>query len=67
MTLHDSVKNFFLKGRGVALGFPLIFIGAVLFTINKVLGGITVLIGIIFLSLSDYFLENEDDELDDGF
>ena len=63
MTLNESIKNFFLKGRGVALGFPLIFIGAVLFTVNKVLGGITVLTGIIFLSLSDYFLENEEDEL----
>ncbi len=64
MALGDSIKAFFMKGRGVALGFPLIFLGAVLFTVNKVLGGITVLIGIILLSLSDYFLENEDDELD---
>ncbi len=66
MTLGDLVKNFFMKGRGVALGFPLIFLGAVLFTINKILGVITVLIGIILLSLSDYFLENEDDELEGG-
>lgn len=66
MALGDLIKDFFLKGRGVAVGFPLIFLGAVLFTINKVLGGITVLIGIVLLSLSDYFLENEDDELEGG-
>ena len=67
MTFRDSVKDFFMKGRGVLFGFPLIFIGAVLFTINKVLGGLAVLTGIVLLSASDYFLENEDDELDDGF
>lgn len=62
MSLHDSIKNFFLKGRGVLLGFPLIFLGAILFTVNKILGGITVVIGILFLTLSDYFLENEDED-----
>ncbi|WP_255336664.1 hypothetical protein [Methanosarcina sp. KYL-1] len=62
MSLHESIKNFFLKGRGVLLGFPLIFLGAFLFAINKVLGGVTVVIGIFFLTISDYFLENEDED-----
>lgn len=63
MSCPDSIKNFFLKGRGVILGFPLLLLGAVLITINKLLAGIIVLIGIILLTVSNYLVEtaNEDE------
>lgn len=62
MSGNESIKNFFLKGRGVIVGFPLILLGAVLITTSKLLGGITVLIGIILLTVSDYFVETEDED-----
>ncbi|WP_269851846.1 hypothetical protein [Methanosarcina horonobensis] len=44
------------------IGFSLILIGALLITVNKILGSIAVLIGIIFLTLSDYISESEEEE-----
>jgi len=55
----DAVKDFFAKGRGVLLGFSLILLGALLITVNKIFASILVLIGIIFLTMSDYFGESE--------
>lgn len=63
MSSKGAVKDFFAKGRGVLLGFSLILIGALLFAVNKILGSISVLIGIIFLTLSDYISESEEEEL----
>jgi hypothetical protein len=63
MSSKDAVKDFFAKGRGVLLGFSLILLGALLIAVNKILGSIAVLIGIIFLTLSDYFSESEEEEL----
>ncbi|MDD3042510.1 MAG: hypothetical protein PHV51_00015 [Methanosarcinaceae archaeon] len=60
MAFHDSIKNFFMKGRGVLIGFPLIFLGAILFKYYKIPGAIAVLTGIIFLAASDYFIETEE-------
>ncbi|KKG15627.1 hypothetical protein EO98_04400 [Methanosarcina sp. 2.H.T.1A.6] len=65
MAIIEAVKNFFIKGRGVLLGFPLIFLGAVLFTVHKILGLVTVTIGIIFLTMSDYVIENEEESEDE--
>lgn len=60
MVLYDSVKSFFMKGRGVLFGFPLILGGAGLFMYYKIPGGIAVLVGIILLGASDYFIETEE-------
>ncbi|MDD2440165.1 MAG: hypothetical protein PHD41_08195 [Methanosarcinaceae archaeon] len=60
MELQDPIKKFFMKGRGVLFGFPLIFLGACLFKYYKIPGGIAVLLGIIFLAASDYFIETEE-------
>ncbi|KKH93343.1 hypothetical protein EO95_01555 [Methanosarcina sp. 1.H.T.1A.1] len=65
MAIIEAVKNFFIKGRGVLLGFPLIFLGAVLFTVHKILGLVTVTIGIVFLTMSDYVIENEEESEDE--
>lgn len=65
MSLLEPVKNFFIKGRGVLLGFPLIFLGAVLFTFHKVLGLVTVTLGILFLTMSDYVIEHEEESEDE--
>ncbi len=62
MSFKDAVKDFFAKGRGVLLGFSLILLGALLITVHKILASITVLIGIILLTLSDYISESEDEE-----
>ncbi len=59
MLSKDAVKDFFAKGRGVLLGFSLILLGALLITVNKIFASILVLIGIIFLTMSDYFGESE--------
>jgi len=58
---NDAVKDFFAKGRGVLLGFSLILLGALLITVNKIIASILVLIGIIFLTMSDYFGESEEE------
>ena len=63
MLSKDAVKDFFAKGRGVLLGFSLILFGALLITVNKIIASITVLIGIILLTLSDYISETEEEEL----
>lgn len=65
MSLIESIKNFFIKGRGVLLGFPLIFLGAALFMLNKILGLVAVTIGIIFLTMSDYVIEHQDESEDE--
>jgi len=65
MSLVESIKNFFIKGRGVVLGFPLIFLGAALFTLHKVLGLVAVTIGIAFLTLSDYVIEHQEESEDE--
>ncbi|WP_440947555.1 hypothetical protein ACSAZL_04600 [Methanosarcina sp. T3] len=58
---RDAVKDFFAKGRGVLLGFSLVLLGALLITVNKIIASILVLIGIIFLTLSDYIGESEEE------
>ena len=63
MSFKDAVKDFFAKGRGVLLGFSLILLGALFFAVNKIVGSIAVLIGIILLTLSDYISESEEEEL----
>lgn len=65
MSLPESVKSFFIRGRGVLLGFPLIFLGAILFTLHKILGLVTVTIGIAFLAVSDYVIEHEEENEDE--
>lgn len=65
MSLTESVKNFFIRGRGVLLGFPLIFLGAILFMYHKILGLVIVTIGIAFLAMSDYIIEHEEENEDE--